>query len=105
MDCVIWRSAKINVDPSIKEGSDVVVIGSVDLWPKRGNLQLVVRRIEPVQTIGALEEAKRALIADLKDEGALDRPRLPLPGMPKHVAIVTGAGSVSYTHLTLPTKA
>ena len=99
MDCVIWRSAKINVDPSIKEGSDVVVIGSVDLWPKRGNLQLVVRRIEPVQTIGALEEAKRALIADLKDEGALDRPRLPLPGMPKHVAIVTGAGSAALSDM------
>jgi len=99
LDCVIWRSARIKVESTIKEGSDVVVIGGLDLWPKRGNLQLVVRKIEPVQTIGALEEAKRALIAALKDEGALDRARMPLPGMPKHVAIITGAGSAALSDM------
>jgi exodeoxyribonuclease VII large subunit len=99
LDCVIWRNARLSVDPSIKEGSDVVVIGSLDLWPKRGNLQLVVRKIEPVQTVGVLEETKRALIEALKHEGALDRPRMALPGMPKHVAIVTGAESAALSDM------
>ena len=52
-----------------------------------------------MRTLGALEEAKRALIESLKQEGALDRPRIPLPGMPKHVAIVTGAGSAALSDM------
>ena len=33
MDCVIWRSARLTVSPSIKVGSEVIIIGSVDVWP------------------------------------------------------------------------
>ena len=29
MDCVMWRSARLRVDPSIKIGSEVIIIGSV----------------------------------------------------------------------------
>lgn len=94
MNCVIWRNSGV-VHPSIKEGSEVVVIGGLDIWPKRGNLQLVVQRIEPIQTLGAMEEARRALIESLRNEGALDRPRMALPTLPKHIAIVTGAGSAA----------
>ena len=99
LDCVIWRNSRLTVDPSIKEGTEAVVIGSLDLWPKRGNLQLVVQRIEPVRTLGALEEAKRALIESLNQEGVLDRPRMALPGMPKHVAIVTGTESAALSDM------
>ena len=99
MDCVIWRNARLNVDPAIKVGSEVVIIGSVDVWPKRGRLQIVVARIQPVQTIGAMEETKRQLVADLKAEGALDLPARRLPSPPKHVAIVTGTDSAALSDM------
>jgi exodeoxyribonuclease VII large subunit len=99
MDCVIWRNARLSVDPRIAVGSEVVIIGSVDLWPKRGRLQIVVARIQPVQTLGAMEEAKRQLIETLRAEGALDLPSQPLPTLPKHVAIVTGADSAALSDM------
>ncbi|MDP6199279.1 MAG: exodeoxyribonuclease VII large subunit [Candidatus Poseidonia sp.] len=99
MDCVIWRSARLTVSPSIRVGSEVIIIGSVDLWPKRGKLQIVVARIQPVQTLGAMEEAKRQLIETLRAEGALDVPSRRLPSLPKHVAIVTGAGSAALSDM------
>lgn len=99
MSCVIWRSARLNIDPAIKVGSEVIIIGSLDLWPKRGNLQLVVSKIQPVQTLGALEETKRQLIETLRDEGALEMPSRPLPSLPKHIAIVTGAGSAALSDM------
>jgi exodeoxyribonuclease VII large subunit len=99
MDCVIWRNARLNVDPGVKVGSEVIIIGSVDVWPKRGRLQIVVARIQPVQTLGAMEEAKRRLVADLKAEGALDLPPRRLPSPPKHVAIVTGTDSAALSDM------
>ena len=99
MDCVVWRSARLTVDPSIKVGSEVVIIGSVDVWPKRGRLQIVVARIQPIQTLGAMEEAKRQLVETLRKEGALDLPSRPLPALPKHVAIVTGADSAALSDM------
>ena len=99
MDCVIWRSARLTVSPSIKVGSEVIIIGSVDVWPKRGRLQIVVARIQPVQTLGAMEEAKRRLIETLRAEGALDVPSRRLPALPKHVAIVTGADSAALSDM------
>ena len=99
MDCVIWRNARLTVDPSIKVGSEVIIIGSVDVWPKRGRLQIVVARIQPVQTLGAMEEAKRQLVETLRKEGALDLPSRPLPKLPKHVAIVTGADSAALSDM------
>ena len=99
MDCVIWRNARLSVDPAIKIGSEVIIIGSVDVWPKRGRLQIVVARIQPVQTLGAMEEAKRQLIETLRAEGSLDVPSRRLPTLPKHVAIVTGADSAALSDM------
>ena len=99
MSCVVWRSARLSIDPAIKVGSEVIIIGSLDLWPKRGNLQLVVSKIQPVQTLGTLEETKRQLVETLRNEGALDVPSRPLPSLPKHIAIVTGAGSAALSDM------
>ena len=72
-----------------------MVIGSVDLYPARGQLQLQVTSIHAVDTIGELEAERRKLIAALKAEGVLDRPRRPLPVLPRHVAIVIGSQSAA----------
>ena len=71
MSAVIWKG-KCAVDPSIKEGSEVVVLASLDLYAKRGNIQLIVDKIEPISILGELEKKKRQLIEQLKREGEID---------------------------------
>ena len=93
IDAVMWSSRAPRSD--FEEGAEVGVIGSVDLYPARGQLQLQVTSIHAVDTIGELEAERRKLIAALKAEGVLDRPRRPLPALPRHVAIVIGSESAA----------
>ena len=93
IDAVMWSSRA--PDQDVQEGAEVVVVGSVDLYPPRGQLQLQVTSIHAVDTIGELEAERRKLIASLKAEGVLDRPRRTLPTVPRHVAIIIGAESAA----------
>ena len=94
INAVIWKG-RCRIPDDIKDGQEVIVIGSVDLYPARGQLQIVVERIEPIQKIGALEQQKQKLLLQLRQEGVLDRARKPLPLFPKHLVIVTGKGSAA----------
>jgi len=94
ISAVIWQG-RCSIDPLIEEGSVVVVIANLDLWTKAGKIQLVVSKIALVNKLGVLEERKKQLIADLRNEGLLDRPRLELPTIPHHIAIITGSGSAA----------
>jgi len=93
MDAVMWSSRAPPQD--FEEGAEVIVLGSVDVYPPRGQLQLSVERIFAVDRLGDLEAQRRRLIEALRNEGALDRARRPLPFFPKHVAVVIGAGSAA----------
>jgi len=94
ISAVIWKG-RCTIHSSIKEGSVVVVTATLDLYVKRGNIQLNVERIEPANTLGAMEEARRQLVERLRHEGELDRPRKRPPFAPKHILIITGAGSAA----------
>ena len=83
----------------LRKAAEVVVTANVDVYVKRGNIQLIVERIEPVNALGAMEEAKRLLVERLRNEGELDRPRIRPPVIPKHIAIVTGAGSAALSDM------
>ena len=98
MRAVIWKGRCV-IDPSIKEGSEVVILASLDLYIRRGEIQLNVERIEPVSVLGELEKAKRLLVEQLKKEGEFDRPRQAIPTIPKHIAIITGAGSAALSDM------
>ena len=94
LSAVIWKG-RCRIPDGIKDGQEVLVIGSVDLYPARGQLQIVVERIELIQRIGALEQQKQQLVLQLRQEGVLDRPRKTLPSFPKHLVIVTGKNSAA----------
>ena len=94
LSAVIWKG-RCRIPDGIQDGQEVLVIGSVDLYPARGQLQIVVERIELIQTIGALERQKQKLLLQLRQEGVLDRPRKSLPSFPKHLIIVTGKDSAA----------
>ena len=98
MRAVIWKG-RCAIDPSIKEGSEVIVLASLDLYIQRGEIQLNVERIEPVSVLGELEKKKRLLVEQLRKEGELDRPRHMIPTLPQHIAIITGAGSAALSDM------
>jgi len=72
-----------------EDGLEVVVYGDLTVYPPRGDLQIIVRSLEP-RGQGALQLAFEQLRARLEAEG-LFAPELkrPLPGFPRRVGVVT----------------
>jgi exodeoxyribonuclease VII large subunit len=86
---VIWRTAagRLRFDPH--DGLEVICRGHIDLYPPRGQYQLVIEEIQP-RGIGALELALRKLREKLTAEGLFDPARKrPLPAFPRRIAFVT----------------
>ena len=87
--CVMWRTAAGRLKFRPEDGMEVIATGKVDVYPRRGQYQLVVRRLEPRGT-GALELAFRQLCEKLKAEGLFDDVhKKPLPTYPRRIAVVT----------------
>jgi exodeoxyribonuclease VII large subunit len=78
---------RLPFDP--EDGLEVVVFGDLTLYPSRGDLQIIVRSLEP-RGQGALQLAFEQLRARLEAEG-LFAPELkrPLPELPRRVGVVT----------------
>lgn len=104
IDAVIWRGdyAKIRrsmsaVDQQITEGLEIRCRVQVDFWPPGGRLQVVVREVDPVFTLGLLEQRRRQTLAALESAGLLDRNRRQaLPELPLRLGLVTSHGSAAY---------
>lgn len=73
----------------IKDGAKVIVIGDINVYPKRGTFQVIVKRIVPVG-VGDLKEQFEKLKRRLASEGLFDLERKKMiPSLPKRVAIIT----------------
>jgi exodeoxyribonuclease VII large subunit len=94
ISAVIWKG-RCRIPSEIEEGQEVIVLGNVDIYAGRGQLQLIVERIEPIRKIGALEQERQKLLATLEMEGVLNREKKTLPLFPKHLAIITGKDSAA----------
>ncbi|MGQ0649069.1 MAG: exodeoxyribonuclease VII large subunit [Gemmatimonadaceae bacterium] len=94
--CVMWASATWRVPAAPDEGMHVVVLGALDVFTARTELQFSVRAIE-AQGDGlwrkAFEEVKTRLLAD----GLIDEARRrPLPFFPRRIAVVTSADGAAF---------
>jgi exodeoxyribonuclease VII large subunit len=104
LDAVIWRSDLERIaallarsGQSLAEEVAIRCRAQVDFYPPGGRLQLVVREVDPVFTLGLLAERRRETLRALAAAGLLDRNReLPLSPLPLRVALVTSAGSAAY---------
>ncbi len=86
---VCWRNTAARLPFEMKDGLEVVVQGSLDVYPPRGSYQLVAKRIEP-KGEGALQLALRQLQQKLSREGLFDSGhKKPLPQFPRRIAVVT----------------
>ncbi|MBC7539193.1 MAG: exodeoxyribonuclease VII large subunit [Bacteriovorax sp.] len=73
----------------IKDGEKVIVVGDINVYPKRGTFQVIVKKIVPLG-VGDLKEQFEKLKRRLAGEGLfdLDRKKI-IPPLPKRVAIIT----------------
>ena len=81
------RARRIRFEPG--DGLHVLAMGSVEVYPQRGEYQLVVELLEP-RGLGALQLAFEQLKARLAAEGLFDEARKrALPRYPRKIGIVT----------------
>ncbi len=86
---VVWRSTATRLRFDLADGMQVVCRGRIDVYPPRGNYQLIVTQVVPLGE-GALELALRRLRERLAAEGLFDKARKrPLPRFPRRLALVT----------------
>jgi exodeoxyribonuclease VII large subunit len=84
----LWASNYRRINLDIKNGSLIMVNGSINLYPPRGEYQFVVSEARPIGA-GALYEAYEKLKKKLMAEGLFDNARkLKLPFIPKGVGVV-----------------
>ncbi len=85
--CFKMNAMRLRVKP--QEGMAVLARGRVEVYPPRGDYQLIVEAIEP-QGLGALQAAFEQLKKQLKDEGLFDAEhKRELPRYPQRIGIVT----------------
>jgi exodeoxyribonuclease VII large subunit len=81
------RMRRIRFEPA--DGLHVLAFGAIELYPQRGEFQLVVELLEP-RGLGALQLAFEQLKERLGREGLFDAARKrPLPRFPRKIGIVT----------------
>lgn len=74
---------------NIKDGEKVIVIGDINVYPKRGTFQVIVKKIVPIG-MGDLKEQFEKLKRRLASEGLFDIDRKKtIPSLPRRVAIIT----------------
>ena len=95
IDCVLFGGNSQFESLSINEGQTIIAIGGIDVYVKTGRMQFKTTKIQPVQSIGELEKARRLLIEKWTNDGTINRERLPIPFIPKKLHIITGEGSAA----------
>lgn len=85
---VMFRQDAATLEGRPEVGQLVAVFGQVRVYRPQGTVQLYARRIEPLGA-GAEQRALEELLARLRAEGLLSRPKRRLPTLPRAVGVVT----------------
>jgi len=86
---VLWRLKAQRFRQLVREGHEVIVRGSLSVYPPRGDYQLVIEDLQP-RGEGAQDLALRKLKEKLARLGFfLPERKRPLPSFPRHIALIT----------------
>ncbi|MFM9105921.1 MAG: exodeoxyribonuclease VII large subunit, partial [Chloroflexota bacterium] len=86
---VLWRAATVRQAHALRPGMQVAVHGYLDIYPGRGELQLVADSVQPAGLGLAALEFER-LRSQLEAEGLFDPSRKrPIPASPRCIGVVT----------------
>ncbi len=95
LKAVIWKSTASRLKVELADGVEIVAWGRIDVYPPRGNYQLIVDGIAELGG-GALERALRRLREKLAKEGLFDRKwKKALPALPQRIAVITSPTSAA----------
>ncbi|HTD80801.1 MAG TPA: exodeoxyribonuclease VII large subunit, partial [Thermoplasmata archaeon] len=103
--CVMFRAAVAALRFELRDGIEVLVRGDIDVFPAKGQAQIVARDVRPIGH-GAFWLAFEQVRDRLQQEGlfAAERKR-PLPGFPLRIGLVTsGAGAAMHDVLAVLEK-
>ncbi len=104
LDGVIWRSDHARIrrqlaesGQEIRDGVELRCRGRVDFYGPGGRLQLVVRQVDPMFSLGLLEQRRRQTLAALERAGLMEKNREhALAELPLRLGLVTSHGSAAY---------
>jgi exodeoxyribonuclease VII large subunit len=93
--CAFFRRAAASSPVALSDGMRVEVLGRLDVYAPRGDLQLIVERVRPAGQ-GSLYEQFLRLKATLAAEGWFDAQRKrPLPAWPRGIGVVTSLNAAA----------
>jgi exodeoxyribonuclease VII large subunit len=88
---VMFRNSLSKVKIDIKDGTEVLLHGTISVYEARGEYQIVADQLEPVG-VGALQLAFQQLKEKLKAEGLFNpEHKKKLPFLPRRIGMVTSA--------------
>ncbi|MCK9603273.1 MAG: exodeoxyribonuclease VII large subunit [Candidatus Omnitrophica bacterium] len=91
LPAVIFNRATKDIKFKIEDGLKAIAFGKIEVYPPRGQYQLVVEKIEP-KGIGSLQLALEQLKQRLEKAGLFSAAhKRPLPYLPNRIGIVTSA--------------
>lgn len=104
IDAVIWRTDYERIarrlraaDQRLDDGVEIRCQGGLDFWAPAGRLQLVVRDVDPMFTLGRLELRRRQTLSALRQAGLMELNKgLPLSPLPLRLALITSEGSAAH---------
>lgn len=85
---VMFRSSAKLLRFRPENGMHVTVRGRITVYEEKGQLQISAEFMEP-QGAGALQLAFEQLKARLQAEGLFDRPKKPIPPLPRRIGVIT----------------
>ena len=93
--CAMFRSRRSPYRSKLKNGTEVLLSGTVSIYEARGDFQLIVDYLEPAGE-GELRRRFELLKEQLQAEGLFDpNKRRPLPDLPARVAVITSSGGAA----------
>lgn len=104
LDAVIWRTDYQRIQrrlaasgQRLSDGQQIRCLARVDFYPAGGRLQIVVRDVDPLFTLGQLEQRRRQVLAFLSQHGLMESNRQrPLPEVALDIGLVTSDGSAAF---------
>src|SRR3989454_767297 len=102
LSCTLFREDAEMLGFDLEDGMDVVVSGDVDVFPRRGSVQLLIKAATPAG-VGAFWAAYQKTRKKLAAEGLFDAAReRPLPSFPRAIGVVTSEiGAVVHDIVTI----
>lgn len=89
LSAVIFNRQSRDIKFKLEDGLKVICFGSIDVYPPRGQYQLIIEKIEP-KGVGALQLALEQLKAKLEKKGFFSAEhKKPIPYLPAKIGVVT----------------